>query len=384
MKEFDRFTESVPGKAIAAWNRFWFTPTDPTTLGFIRICCGFLVFYIHLAYCYDLEGFFGRHAWTDLALMNRLRHEAPVLSVPLGWEEPKLQRPEPGSPEEAYFKEWGVLPNQTIAKGQYAFSLWYHIADPTEMAITHGIILLIMFLFAIGFCTRLTSVLTWLGMLCYTQRAQTALFGMDAMVNITAFYLMLGPSGAALSMDRLIKHYWAKTRALRLGLPVPVAEKPAPLVSANVALRLLQLNLCLIYFMSGCSKLQGTLWWNGYAVWGTMANYEFSPMTHALYMDALRFLSRHRWLFETVITLGSYGTLAFEVGFPFLIWNRHLRSATIITGVMMHLGIAFFMGLVAFSLIMITMAASFIPPAAIRGLFDRIGAVLNPRLTGVS
>ena len=28
-----------------AWNRFWFTPTDPNRLDLIRICCGSVTFY---------------------------------------------------------------------------------------------------------------------------------------------------------------------------------------------------------------------------------------------------------------------------------------------------------------------------------------------------
>ena len=40
-----------------SWNRFWFTPSDPTTLGAIRIFCGVLTLYTHLAYTYDLRAF---------------------------------------------------------------------------------------------------------------------------------------------------------------------------------------------------------------------------------------------------------------------------------------------------------------------------------------
>ena len=52
---------------------FWFAPTDPTTLGFIRVVTGLLIVYTHLAYCYDLTGFFGKNAWYDLASIDRER-----------------------------------------------------------------------------------------------------------------------------------------------------------------------------------------------------------------------------------------------------------------------------------------------------------------------
>ena len=48
-----------------------------------------------------------------------------------------------------------------------------------------------------------------------------------------------------------------------------------PTVSANLALRLIQLHLVVIYGMAGLGKLQGPSWWNGMAIWGTMTAGEF-------------------------------------------------------------------------------------------------------------
>src|SRR5947209_15407143 len=63
---------------VRGWNRFWFSPADPTPLGVIRILCGIMVLYVHLAYSYDLMNFHGPHAWLDLKIINELRHEAPL------------------------------------------------------------------------------------------------------------------------------------------------------------------------------------------------------------------------------------------------------------------------------------------------------------------
>ena len=46
-------------------------------------------------------------------------------------------------------------------------------------------------------------------------------------------------------------------------------------MSANLALRLIQLHLVVIYGMAGLGKLQGPSWWNGMALWGTMTAGEF-------------------------------------------------------------------------------------------------------------
>jgi hypothetical protein len=144
------------------------------------------------------------------------------------------------------------------------------------MAVAHTIILVIMLLFTLGFCTRITSVLTWLAALSYIQRAQTTLFGMDTMMNISMIYLMIGPSGATFSLDRWL----AKRRARRVlsgeikgdfAAAQAVLQGPAPSVAATFATRLLQIHFCFIYFASGASKLKGGTWWGGTAIWYTIA-----------------------------------------------------------------------------------------------------------------
>ena len=72
------------------WKDFWFHPSDPTTLGFIRIMTGLLVLYIHLAYSLDLQAFFGPHGWYAGRFIERERHESPNIVQPLNdqWGDP--------------------------------------------------------------------------------------------------------------------------------------------------------------------------------------------------------------------------------------------------------------------------------------------------------
>jgi hypothetical protein len=394
---------------IRAWSRFWFTPTDPTILGMIRICCGFVVLYVHLAYSYDLQTFFGKDAWLNLDMVNRARLQTPWVGPATGWQP---LDPHAGhtaaelTPEQQEFvKRWGAHPDQVMAFGQPLWSIYFHVTDPTWMWVAHGCILTCIFLFTIGLCTRVTSVLTWIGMLSYIQRAPTSLFGMDTIMIVVVLYLMIGPSGAALSVDRLIARYWAIRKARRNHLPVPKFVPPPPQVSANLALRLLQIHVCIIYAASGLSKLQGAAWWNGWAVWGTMANYEFSPMTLRIYMAFLHFLCQHRWLWELMTTGGTYFTLLFEIGFlplAFCTWilewvtwelqdiapvpggqlgialkavttSKHfLRCIMVVSAVLLHTGIALFMGLVTFSLMMLVAVLAFVPAAAVRERMGRL------------
>ena len=313
----------------------------------------------------------GRHAWVDHDLITKLRREYPNLGQPFTWpsDVPAEQRPGWSDEERRYREEWDIDPNYDVLRaGAWKWSLWYHVTDPPWLYFWHGVVLLSMVCLTVGLWTRVAAVLTWIGMLSYVHRAPTTLFGMDTIMNVVVLYLMIGPSGSVLSLDRWL----ARWRARRRGLTLAADEPPRPQVSANLALRVMQIHLCIIYFASGISKLQGTTWWMGTAVWGTMANYEFSPMHYRWYLESLRFLSRHRWLWEIVITTSTTFTLAFEIGFPFLVWHRSLRGVMILSAVLLHIGIALFMGLVGFSCIMIVLALSFVPAETWRRWFNAL------------
>jgi len=314
---------------LEAFNRFWFAPADPTPLGLMRICTGILVIYMHLVYAGGLQTYFGENAWEDLKTANVFRTDYYYNYPANGWTD----------------------------------AGWYHVTNPTWMAVITAGMLIVMVMFTVGFCTRVTSVLTWLAAMCFIQRSWSLLYGVDTMMNLALIYLMLSPCDAALSVDRWIARWWTARQA---GLPMGPAPPPTPSAWANFKLRLIQINFCIIYFASGSSKLQGQAWWNGSALWGCMANPEFAPLHLAAYASVVRWLTENRWAWEIVLTSGAVFTLALELGFPFLVWNRRLRPVMIVGAIMLHLGIAVVMGLVTFSLFMLCLLLAFVPGEAIR------------------
>src|SRR5262249_17839127 len=267
-----------------------------------------------------------------------------------------------------FIEKWGVHPNRVAAQGTWVWSAWFHVTDRGTMVVVHVLFLVSILLFTIGFCTRITSVLTWLAVLSYIQRAATTLYGLATMMNILVIYLMIGPSGAALSVDRLIVKGWARIQAFRTRQPPPVLGPTAPLTSATFATRLIQVHLCIIYLAAGLSKLQGSTWWNGTAMWNTLANYEFTPMHLAIYTNGMAFLARHRCLWEVVMTSMNIFTLVVEIGFPFLVWQRRLRWPFVCLAILMHTGIGIFMGLTSFQMMMMAMLLSFVPPETVQRL----------------
>src|SRR5262249_38452427 len=60
-----------------------------------------------------------------------------------------------------YVDRHGFDPHRLYSKGTPAWSIWFHVTDPGWMFAVQFAIILVTLLFTIGFCTRITSVLTW-------------------------------------------------------------------------------------------------------------------------------------------------------------------------------------------------------------------------------
>jgi hypothetical protein len=154
-----------------------------------------------------------------------------------------------------------------------------------------------------------------------------------------AMYLMIGPSGAVYSIDR-----WRKRRG---GGPTPVHAT----VGANIAIRLIQVQLSIIYLFGGIGKLRGEMWWDGSAVWYAFSNYEYQSLD-------MTWLANWPWL----IALMAHITIFWETFYVALVWNRLTRPVALVLAVCVHGGIALCLGMITFGLAMIIANMSFLPP----------------------
>jgi Vitamin K-dependent gamma-carboxylase len=347
--------ESLLSGLIKSWDRFWFTPADPIGLGLLRIIGGVLILYVHLSYSFDLLSYVGGdRAWVDVRTENVMRKEAPIFAPANNWTD-----------------------SVRTGQGNYAWSIFFHVTDPAWVSTIHYAFLGVIALFTIGLWTRITTVITWMACLCYIQRTTTLVFGLDAMMAILMFYMMIGPCGATLSVDR-----WLEIRRARKLFGPDNVPEVQPSVLANIALRGMQVHFCFIYLAAGTSKLLGPRWWSGAALWYCYANYSFAPMNVPAYNAMLVFLCQNRWLWEIVMSGGAAFTLFMEIGLPFLIWHKKLRWLMVCGAVMLHMGIGLIMGLVTFSMVMLCLVFSFIPPEAIRYFLKEVGRPLNRLLPG--
>jgi sulfite exporter TauE/SafE len=196
-----------------------------------------------------------------------------------------------------------------------------------------------------------TSVLTALLVISYANRATGAQFGLDQINSLLATYLAVGPSGDWLGVDQ-----WRRQRQGRGEVRTSVL--------ANIAIRLIQVHVSVIYLFAGLGKLQGESWWNGQAIWYAVANLEYQTLD-------LTWLADHMWL----VNLMTWGAVAWETSYPFLVWPRLTRPLMLAGAVLVHLGIGLAMGMMTFGLAMIIANLAFVPASAAGGLCSRSKAV---------
>ena len=292
-----------------AWNRFWFTPTDPATLALVRICTGLLLLRTHWVWVSNHETFFGPDAWLSPA------GRAALIESP--------------------WSSWS-----------WSHSLWFD--SPALVWTLHVVALVAMAMLTLGLFTRASAVVSFLFAVSFANRAIGLTFGLDAINVMLAMYLMIGPAGAACSLDRLIRQRRNK----------PLVESS---VSANLAIRLIQLHMCFIYASAALAKFMGETWWDGTAMWLAIANYEYQSIDVTLLA---------KW--PLTLNFLTHATLYWELSYCVLVWLPRWRPWIILLAVPVHLGISTCMGMVEFGLAMLVGNAAFISPWLVRKLLSKV------------
>jgi hypothetical protein len=275
------------------WNRFWFAPEPTSTLAVFRIVFGALSFVWTLSLLPDLYAFFAP---------DGIEARQPV-DLATGW--------------------WGVL----------------NAVDTRAVVLVVFLVLLVGSLcFLVGYRTRLASVIVFVGILSFQHRTPSIFNAGDVLIRICAFFLMFAPAGASFSVDRWRKHrdhFW---------------EFPA---RAPWALRLIQVQVSVLYLASVWEKLHGAAWRNGTAVSLSLGLQDFQRL------PAPGFLV-HSLLLSSVMT---YWTLAVELMIGILVWNRAARPLVLALGVSLHLSIDVMLRIGFFSEAVLTSYLAFLSPA---------------------
>jgi HTTM domain len=311
MRGMNRARE-VRGRVASAWERFWFTEIPTSTYALFRIAFGTLAFF-----------------WA-LSL-------SPSLF--------------------AFYSDAGVLPVRPDYGSSFDWSIFDLVSNDLAVAIVYFLLFLGALALIVGFRTRLAAFVVFVCIVSFGRRNPWVLNSGDLLVFVLAFYMMLMPSGVSLSVDRWLSardRFWEFERR-------PIWP-----------LRLVQIQVSVLYLAAVWAKVRGTTWNDGTAVSYAfrMADLERFPVPHFVTDTVL------------IVNLLTYGTLAIELSLGVLVWNRVLRPWVLLLGVSLHLGIDYTTRVGFFSYAVLVAYVAFIPPERATWLFlatrDRLARLERP------
>lgn len=162
----------------------------------------------------------------------------------------------------------------------------------------------------------------------------------EFVLALLSLLLALSPAGTTMSVDAVI---WP--------------DDP-PGWNYGWATRLMQLQLCLIYFLTGLRKLARgrKLWLRGEPVY----NLHHGPQGR-LFVGWIRAPAIYRML--------SWYALAVELTFPWLVWWPATRYPVLLAIVLLHIGMELFLYIFPFQWIMLASLTLFVAPRDVDHLF---------------
>jgi len=250
-----------------------------------------------------------------------------------------------------FYSDTGIAPEGLFDAYQMRMWRWTILFFNTgNLAILYpvfGLWVLVTLLFTIGWHTRLMNVLLWFLTMCFVNRNPNILNGGDDAMQMGLFLLMLGPSGWALSVDA----WRARTKG-----------KPLPTHTTAWLVRVLQIQLAMIYLTTGLCKvllplfpiedgfrLQGT-WWDGTSIhyvlnYVTMSRWSYAQLPLPLWLTAFM----------------TYASVWWEVFFPLLVLSRWTRPPALLFGILFHIGIYLTLEVGWFSFYMLSFYGVWVP-----------------------
>ena len=144
------------------WNTFWFTPADPLPLAVIRICTGLLLTWSNLVWLGDAESFFGAAGWMAADEVWRMNDQ------PWQWS-------------------------------------WFFAAGSPSIVRALAVIALgAAVLLTVGLATPLATAVALVGFISAANRAPLNVFGLDDTLGLLLIGLVVGPSGARLTLAAVL------------------------------------------------------------------------------------------------------------------------------------------------------------------------------------
>ena len=289
---------------VDAWRGFWFRFEPAFTIGLIRIAFGALV----ILWALELK--------TNLYIR---------------------------------FGSDGVLPRPPAQ----AFTWSVFELYTTDNALLIGWIVLMVAAIAltVGWHSRIAAIIVFILIVSFERRNPWVFNAGDMLIRIEALFIALAPCGAALSLDQ----------RRRSGSFFSAEDKKM------WALRLMQVQVSIIYISTVVAKLKGETWQDGTAVSYSLRQYD------------MLVIPTPGWVTSNLLLMNAmtWGTLLIEFGIGVLVWNRRCRPWVLAGGVILHLSIMLTIEVGLFSLAVYVLYLSFIPSHRVKVIVDKLPYTFN-------
>ena len=190
----------------------------------------------------------------------------------------------------------GLVPLNVGAIGPKHFLIAHGLGHAAGVAL-YAITLLLFVAMTVGFRTRVTVPAALFTSLLHVAWNYLPLSGADAALRVFLFCLVWADCGSVWSVDA-----WLERR--RNGGALASAVQ----TSSIAPLRLIRFQVALIYLTAGLWKLFNPLWREGAAVHYVVLNNVYRRLPEGMPLA-----------FDHVVSLLTYGTLAWEMAFAFLL-----------------------------------------------------------------
>ncbi len=295
MKNF----KSLLSRSWQSWCEFWFAPQDLYNVSLFRFLLGLSMLVMYLMRASEFDFFY---------LNNGVMPVAQALdAMPAGY--------------------------QTTVPFFLTSDVGIH-----WQGIAH---LLLLTLFTLGVFGRSLTWLLFVINLGLIQRNISIVYGADLFGNFWLFYLSFADHNRYFSILN-----WFRKQKVRAERAVLQSD-----MLTTMAIRLIQIQLCISYAYTGIEKLKGSAWWEGTAVWYVIGLDDLVPHDFAFMQN-----------FPVIVALLSMSTVVFEIYFSFAVWNKKLKYPWLAAGFLFHLGTALLMDLHFFFLVMVSSYLVFLPP----------------------
>jgi uncharacterized membrane protein YphA (DoxX/SURF4 family) len=249
-------------------------------------------------------------------------------------------------------KKWGMVMTEWGSELP-RLNLLSQVTDSRVTMFVYALCLVSCLLTMVGLWTRLSSIVMFVTMVSLHHRAPDILHSGDTLLRQMALYVMLAPSGAACSLDRLIAIYKGKAATL----PALVSMWPQ---------RMMQFQVTLVYFTTVWHKMMGTHWRDGTATWFVPQLHEFDRFPVPAFVDTQPF-----------VALTTYGTLVIELAIAFLAYAKPARMWVLLSGVLLHAVIEYRFNIPLFSFVMCSTYLAFYDGEEFSSFAKRLGRKLS-------